>query len=177
MDSLLEKFITRRVNIDPQDLKETTQIYECLKVDLCYFLNTHSKFQVADFVDRGSVPEGLKVVAPNEFDLLAPVNLPISKLEVLSSDCKFMKIKNSQGRFISPFHVKREFVNTIKKFIKNVPYRISLKSASPTQGPAITITCHLCSFKKFDVDIVPIVQHHKTCLVAKNHTKAKEDAS
>ena len=79
----LYTFYEEKVKINENDLGYAKEILESVMLALKQCINersakqlTQNGFIVGDFILSGSVCEGLKVIIPNEFDVIVPLILP-----------------------------------------------------------------------------------------------------
>ncbi|ELT96729.1 hypothetical protein CAPTEDRAFT_196640 [Capitella teleta] len=181
LDSALESFYKDYVDINPSEMAEMMEIYNKVILEVITFLKEDDRCCDIDFpIGRGSSFEGLKVVEPDEFDVLIPVN--ISQKNWLMEECRkdpwFARIigvngldDNSiplnckDGKYLSATFVHSSFQGGIQRFVNNYGGAYELNVS--TKGPAITLHVRDASRKLFSVDVVPLVQLEKTWLIAK----------
>ncbi|ELU14799.1 hypothetical protein CAPTEDRAFT_195818 [Capitella teleta] len=94
MDQKIERYYDDKVAITDADMKRMIAIYESVKREIAKHLQSKLPIRTKDFIDRGSSSEGLKVIEPNEFDVLVPLDVSGShwQLEQYMDDPCFVKI-------------------------------------------------------------------------------------
>ena len=78
LDTELEDYFLNHVKIQEDSMSEARRVYDCVKLGVEEYLHQYHavSFPTGRFIDSGSFADGIKVVAPNEFDVLVPIILP-----------------------------------------------------------------------------------------------------
>ncbi|ELT88454.1 hypothetical protein CAPTEDRAFT_190767 [Capitella teleta] len=187
MDQKIERFYNDKVAIADADMQRMTAIYERVKREIAEHLQSKFPIQTKDFIDTGSSSEGLKVIKPDEFDVLVPLDVSGShwQLEQYMNDPCFVKIVGRGNHSVeanlvrdgclSASQVRSVFQSAVQKLVNvHVGGNYRLKPGS-SQGPAITLeVCEAGGYGRslFSLDLVPLVQLGNTRLMAKSHPDA-----
>ncbi|ELU16763.1 hypothetical protein CAPTEDRAFT_217436, partial [Capitella teleta] len=152
LDSALESFNKDYVDINPSEMTEMLEIYNKVIFEVFTILKKDNKCCKIDFpIGRGSSFEDLKVVEPDEFDVLIPLKITETNwfIEECRKDPCFVRITDvhgldddtiplncKDGKYLSATSVLSSFQGGIQRFVNK--YDGDYKLNVSTKGPAIT---------------------------------------
>ena len=149
---------------------------------------------IGQLMHTGSFYEGLKVIAPDEFDVMMPLMLEPKMWELhngkasLCGAAGYWFVRRTKREVfplgaspwdmslargcLSPSKIISRFIGLIQKGINRLgstsEYVIRLRKS----GPAITLDVTYDGHKRLSIDLVPAVSAGGVCVVAKEHPSA-----
>ena len=174
-------------------------VEEIKQMVMSHLQETCPSLGIGQLMHTGSVYEGLKVIRPDEFDVMMPLKLEpkIWKLDEGKASLRgadgywFVRRKELGsiplgaspwdksliGDCLSPSKIISRFIGLIQKGINRQEstseYEIRLRKS----GPAITLDVRYDGYKHLSIDLVPAVSVGGVCVVAKNHPRALQSFS
>jgi hypothetical protein len=160
-------------------------VMEDVIADAKKFIEPKSVFPIGELIPTGSSTDGLKVIQPDEFDVLIPIRL-VSKdgwtLDFLPDDPGFAKLSNThadanipknlfEGSNLSSVKIKGYYQGLLQRYVNQQSTRYGIKLK--TGGPALTLIVTYSGGKKMSVDLVPCVEIGEKTVVAKPHPSMK----
>ncbi|XP_033119756.1 uncharacterized protein LOC117119056 [Anneissia japonica] len=188
----LRRYDNKFVAIPDKKMKRAKEVVEKIKRSFQKYVR-ENHFNCREIMHQGSVYEGLKVIEPNEFDLLFPVELENSgwKLEqAIDSECDipgyyFIQKEGYLGgsywnecivndTYLSPVKVGRKMQSVIQKYVKDVTLPNEINFTLRENGPALTLEVCYDDSGHMSIDIVPSIKIRGRMFVAKRHPNADE---
>ena len=173
----LKEYYDSYVKIPAEKMSNASQVVENIKrCILDYFSRCQSQFNITEMKGTGSCREGLKVINPDEYDVMVSVRLDGMSWAVVPSDHpNFFEVRKT-GRASSPYdeyltggcicpnRLRYSFQGKIQRAVNNLRmYKIALE----THGPAITVKVCYGEGKTVHIDFVPSVEVNKKIVVPK----------
>ena len=175
-------------NIEEHDMARAMEVVSDIKESILLYF--HDKFPglVSDLQDSGSVAEGLKVIRPNEFDVMIPLNLNTRCLTLRSDynvpgfyilEENFNESRNEgllgdfikedfEMSYLSPERLRQFFQGKMQKAINRIPH---YDITSGNKGPAVLLDVTYDRYRKTSIDFVPVLNVENIQVVAKPHPK------
>ncbi|XP_033116348.1 cyclic GMP-AMP synthase-like [Anneissia japonica] len=175
------------------------EVVEDIKNSLQKFVQDESKtnYTFGDIMPQGSSYEGLKVVEPNEFDLLLPLILKDSEwrsTEAAGSEYHapgyvFIRkcISNTKTPYddaidndvyLSPIEIKRKMQSIVQRAVKKLDFpnvqRVTLRESGPALTLEVIYDDDDYGSRKMFIDIVPSMNIRNKLFVAKRHPESDQ---
>ena len=180
----LDEHFRLNVEIDSQLKREAKKIYKLVKSQVQNYILDSGHDEVT-LLDMGSSPEGLKVVAPDEYDVMLVVINRLLRATTKREAPGYShihyppKIKEAKiqyrwiqfdecmdGYYLSPDLVRRSFQSMMQKIIndlKDKRYKLKMRQS----GPGIEVSVSVLDKMMIHIDFVPTVQIQGEYFVAK----------
>lgn len=185
LQTKLQEYYNGYVNIPVKEMERAQDVLCHIKRPILKYLQDIHPNIITELRDCGSTKEGLKVIKPDEFDVMIPLNVtPQSfSLEPAGSapgfvvlrkgDCEMFSLdkylsqeEEGEQKYLSPQKLRTHFQSYIRKSINSIT---DYKVTSGPKGPSITLHVEYDLNKKFTVDFVPVIILGETHVVAKPH--------
>ena len=179
----LDEHFRLNIEIDSKLKQDADKIYELVKSQVQNYILDNGHDEVT-LVDTGSSPEGLKVVAPDEYDVMlvvvnreldattkreAPgyshIHVPFIRNEAKIQYRWIQFDECMDGYYLSPDLVRRSFQSMMQKIIndlKDKRYKLKMRQS----GPGIKVSVSWLD-KIIHIDFVPTVKIQGQYFVAK----------
>ncbi|XP_033098602.1 mitochondrial dynamics protein MID51-like [Anneissia japonica] len=184
----LRRYYRDYVAIPVDKRNRAFEVVEDIKNSLQKFVQDESKtnYTFGDIMPQGSSYEGLKVMEPDEFDLLLPLMLKNSNWEYSKYQSSgYVFITKIQGYifntktpydnaivndvYLSPIVIKRKMQSIVKRAVDNMVFpnvqRVTLRES----GPALTLEVLYDGSQRMSIDVVPSINIGNKLVVAKRH--------
>ncbi len=183
----LNEYYDNYVKIPEQNMSIAQSVVKDVKSHvLDYFLHFHPELNITEMKDTGSCREGLKVIRPDEFDIMFYINLDRRTWEFVHSldNPNFFEVRKIGSgdspydqyilnRYLSPWKLGNDFHGKIQRAVNMLElYSINLER----HGPAITLKVRYGEGKKVYIDFVPGVKMGSKVVVPKPHKRVPEYA-
>ena len=192
------------VKISDEQMSQASHVVENIKqCILDYFCTFHPKWNITEMKDTGSCREGLKLINPDEFDVMFSIQLNRNSWQLVPSrnHPNFFEVRKTgqdssaydtyiSNGSICPRLLRSAFQGKIQKAVNRVikmPWFRALfigetpKTAKDkynisleTHGPAITVKAFYGEGKTVHIDFVPSVEINKIIVVPKPHKVVQE---
>ncbi|ELU10280.1 hypothetical protein CAPTEDRAFT_201257 [Capitella teleta] len=177
----LQAYYDNYVEVPLVSMARARVVMEDVIADAKKFIEPKSVFPIGELIPIGSSTDGLKVIQPDEFDVLIPIRL-VSKdgwtLDFLPDDPGFAKLSNThadanipknlfEGSNLSSVKIKGYYQGLLQRYVNQQRNRYGIKLK--TGGPALTLIVTYSGGKKVSVDLVPCVEIGEKTVVAKPH--------
>ncbi|XP_071943914.1 mitochondrial dynamics protein MID51-like [Antedon mediterranea] len=173
----LKEYYNEHATFSDHENVKANQIVERIENFIKHFLE-HTKLEelpytFGNLLHQGSSYEGLKVIKPDEFDLMLPLKLNEPDWEITkpygpyeTPGYFFIKKKRI---YLNPKEIKQTFQSILQKVINRIQQRntITLRASS---GPALTLNVCYDDNLKMSIDIVPAISLNGMLAHGMKHT-------
>ncbi|XP_033120701.1 cyclic GMP-AMP synthase-like [Anneissia japonica] len=201
----LRRYYSEAVAIPNAKRKRAKEVVEDIKRSLQWFVGlmpineSESKYIFGNIISQGSSYEGLKVIEPNEFDLLLPLELEDGLWtytaetaeehndDAIVAQTQYFYIEKDENAktlyenaifncvYLDPITIKQRMQSIVQRAINkmNFPYLQGDITLCHGLGPALTLgVCYDDDKQKMKIDIVPSIRIDDNLFVAKKHPDA-----
>ncbi|XP_033110280.1 mitochondrial dynamics protein MID51-like [Anneissia japonica] len=187
---LLEELIyyyDTHVKIPAPKQNRASEVVDKIKSNLQLFMEDSETFVFGDIMCQGSSYEGLKVIKPNEFDLLLPLILKNSEWRYNKVENGYVFIKKLQRShdtmtpydkvivnyvYLSPIDIRRNMQSILHKVLEKIRRSCNVHVTLRENGPALTLQVRYDNSCEMSIDIVPSISMRGKLFVAKRHPES-----
>ena len=185
----LEDYHNGYVNIARSEMDRAKKVVDDIKDAILKHFQKNDAHMITELKDCGSVVEGLKVVRPEEFDVMIPLHVnpglftlqydpQVPGFYVLKQHVfpetfysqpleKFLRKEADSGEsYLSPDMLRNYFQSNIQRAINGIT-QYEIKSGK--KGPSILLEVTYDGGKKTSIDFVPVMVVEEKQVVAKPH--------